>query len=476
MAKFKKITPSILAENEVLASYLLLADIKSARKGGVFVGNYEVAPDEFRQYGIVLPRGGMIIPDDTPERIRGMVRSKKVSAKRAANEARLAEMQALWTAFCKRNDVKFFIAVYHLQQKLNRYFGFRGLFNSDPVEEIKVLGDKYFSWYSFNQLYPYARGGLADFSRLDGISDMREVTFHSVMFNGKEYPFRMKSIAELTESVEAFIKLHEHDEGVKERLAEYEDCQKSSKERRARKGITIGKGCYFENGDNLVLSSNVTVGNNCYFSTLARVGEGATIGNDVVIVGAMVKPGAVVPDGTVLFQDEIYPPRDALTDRVVEIGDYTEVSEYHRYPGISVVNSPKKASSVFCTGRYKVEVNMCWSLRERGVHVRVLDEKGGVLARKFFEIISGSSAYCLGEHIISEVENCELADDVLHQLTASGVSFPEGLLRAKKSARYVQVEDQKNGFKAYDKWNDNPFEGHFIEGDVDDIDIQVALM
>lgn len=73
MPKFAKITEAVLTANEKLAVYLRQADIKSAKKGGAFVGNYDVAPDEFRKYGIVLPKGGMIIPNVEPDKLKEIV-------------------------------------------------------------------------------------------------------------------------------------------------------------------------------------------------------------------------------------------------------------------------------------------------------------------------------------------------------------------------------------------------------------------
>lgn len=73
MSKFVQITVEVVATDKKFAEYLRRADIKSAKKGGAFVGNYEIAPDEFRKYGIVLPKGGMIIPDSEPEALKGIV-------------------------------------------------------------------------------------------------------------------------------------------------------------------------------------------------------------------------------------------------------------------------------------------------------------------------------------------------------------------------------------------------------------------
>lgn len=103
MSKFEKITVEVLvAADEALAGYLRKSTIVAAKKGGAFVGNYEVAPDNFRKYGIVLPKGGMIIPDVEPDNLRALVqqmRDTKAAAYRRkqaeAEEIRRAEEQKI---------------------------------------------------------------------------------------------------------------------------------------------------------------------------------------------------------------------------------------------------------------------------------------------------------------------------------------------------------------------------------------------
>lgn len=73
MPKFIKIDSKVVAADAKLAGYLRRASIAPAKKGGAFVGNYEVAPDELRKYGIVLPKGGMIIPDSESDELRGIM-------------------------------------------------------------------------------------------------------------------------------------------------------------------------------------------------------------------------------------------------------------------------------------------------------------------------------------------------------------------------------------------------------------------
>lgn len=70
---FTKITVEVLLQNPSLAEYLRRAEIKPAQRGGTFVGSREVASNDFRKYGIVLPRGGMIIPYMDSEQFREVV-------------------------------------------------------------------------------------------------------------------------------------------------------------------------------------------------------------------------------------------------------------------------------------------------------------------------------------------------------------------------------------------------------------------
>jgi len=98
MANFKKISVAVLAGNKGFAEYLRQADIKQAKRGGTFVGNRSVAPNEFRRYGIVLPKGGMIIPDVSPEELRATLREVD-EEDRQAKERLEAEIERKRTPF-----------------------------------------------------------------------------------------------------------------------------------------------------------------------------------------------------------------------------------------------------------------------------------------------------------------------------------------------------------------------------------------
>ncbi len=105
MGKFQEITLELLLENEVLRKYLLKARIGPAKKGdGAFVGTYDIAPKEFRSFGIVLPRGGMIIPGADPVKLKEMV--KEPERRREAED--LANRRAVEKDYL--NQVKEIIA------------------------------------------------------------------------------------------------------------------------------------------------------------------------------------------------------------------------------------------------------------------------------------------------------------------------------------------------------------------------------
>lgn len=86
------ITVGVLVGDEKLAGYLRRSEIKPATRGGTFVGNREVAPDEFRKYGIVLPKGGMIIPDIEPDKLKEIiVEPDRLREEQDVNDRRNAE-------------------------------------------------------------------------------------------------------------------------------------------------------------------------------------------------------------------------------------------------------------------------------------------------------------------------------------------------------------------------------------------------
>ena len=102
MSKFVSITSEVVATDVKFADYLRRANIVTAKKGGAFVGNYEVALDEFRKYGIVLPKGGMIIPDAEPEKLREIVNeperrreAEDTKGRRIAEESYLNQVKEL---------------------------------------------------------------------------------------------------------------------------------------------------------------------------------------------------------------------------------------------------------------------------------------------------------------------------------------------------------------------------------------------
>lgn len=102
MSKFVKISAAVLVADEKFAEYLRRANIVAAKKGGAFVGNYEVASDEFRKYGIVLPKGGMIIPDAEPDKLKEIVsaperrrEAEDIKSRRSAEESYLNQVKEM---------------------------------------------------------------------------------------------------------------------------------------------------------------------------------------------------------------------------------------------------------------------------------------------------------------------------------------------------------------------------------------------
>ncbi len=118
MSKFVKISAAVLVADEPFAIYLWNGKVSPAKKGGTFVGNYEVAPDQFRKYGIILPKGGMIIPDAEPDVLkkqlaegRGTLQGKRDDAIRIAQaeRAKIAEkyLEEVTRLFEKYNNPGF---------------------------------------------------------------------------------------------------------------------------------------------------------------------------------------------------------------------------------------------------------------------------------------------------------------------------------------------------------------------------------
>ena len=85
MAKFEMISMKVLVENEGLRHYLAGAPaVTDAKKGGTFVGNRDIAPDSLRPFGIVLPKGGMILPQHKPEEVQGALKEALEEVRREA--------------------------------------------------------------------------------------------------------------------------------------------------------------------------------------------------------------------------------------------------------------------------------------------------------------------------------------------------------------------------------------------------------
>lgn len=88
MSKFVNITLDVVIADGVLAEYLWKANIGPAKRGGAFVSSHDVAPDEFRRYGIVLPKGGMIIPHLEARDLKGIILAAEDRIKAEDSERR----------------------------------------------------------------------------------------------------------------------------------------------------------------------------------------------------------------------------------------------------------------------------------------------------------------------------------------------------------------------------------------------------
>ncbi|MDH4330679.1 MAG: hypothetical protein OEV93_03960 [Candidatus Moranbacteria bacterium] len=74
MARFIEISVDVLVSDEELIAYIGYAKKLPSKDGkGTFIGNRAIASDSLRKYGIVLPRGGMIIPDIKPGELTEVV-------------------------------------------------------------------------------------------------------------------------------------------------------------------------------------------------------------------------------------------------------------------------------------------------------------------------------------------------------------------------------------------------------------------
>ena len=108
----KKITAEVLRTDAVLRAYLAHATFSRSRRGdGVFVSAPGIAPETLRAYGIVLPKGGMIIPNATPEKILAVVMADHDAAQeedathRATDRERCVNRAKALLRRCRLDDV-----------------------------------------------------------------------------------------------------------------------------------------------------------------------------------------------------------------------------------------------------------------------------------------------------------------------------------------------------------------------------------
>lgn len=92
------LSKEIIERDAELCSYLLNAVLKRGNKGGVFVGTNNIAPTSLRTYGIILPRGGMIIPEMKLEALTQIVDDIK-RGQRKIEEDRSDQEKSQFKAF-----------------------------------------------------------------------------------------------------------------------------------------------------------------------------------------------------------------------------------------------------------------------------------------------------------------------------------------------------------------------------------------
>ncbi len=98
-SQFVEITAEVIANDHHLAGYLRGGEIKLGNKGGTFVGNRSIAPEEFQKYGICLPKGGMIVPEIEPIKLLVILEmANKIKVEREAGHA--------FTEFSSKNDTQ----------------------------------------------------------------------------------------------------------------------------------------------------------------------------------------------------------------------------------------------------------------------------------------------------------------------------------------------------------------------------------
>jgi hypothetical protein len=109
MARFEKISQSVLEADKKFVAYLRGASISPANRGGTFVGNREVAPEEFRKYGIILPKGGIILPDIEKDKLEGIIKlvpNEEEERKKQEEEEILLQKKNLRDIFVKNNSLE----------------------------------------------------------------------------------------------------------------------------------------------------------------------------------------------------------------------------------------------------------------------------------------------------------------------------------------------------------------------------------
>lgn len=191
-----KITAEILSHDAALLEYFARATFTASRRGdGVFVGNYEIAPEKLRAYGIVLPNGGMIIPNANPDELRAVVQEMRdaelAEYRRAEAEAETVRNEAeRQIAEARSRLIPQVLQAVDLLEK-----------NAGPGWKLQALE---YGKDESSHLYHVGRIREFEASHAVGLLELSPVTDRPLVFAWSE-----DDIGRLTETVERWVKATE---------------------------------------------------------------------------------------------------------------------------------------------------------------------------------------------------------------------------------------------------------------------------
>lgn len=102
MSRFQKLSVEVFLTDETVRNYLTnryttlsVGDFTPARRGGAFYGKFAEAPAAMGKYGIILPRGGMIFPEQTAEELNSIGKAF-IKCWKALEESKSSERSRLY--------------------------------------------------------------------------------------------------------------------------------------------------------------------------------------------------------------------------------------------------------------------------------------------------------------------------------------------------------------------------------------------